>query len=1034
MKTVYFIFYLLLFSSFYHSQNYKIRSFQENDNLSDPFVYSINQNYNGLLFVTTGKGLQSFDGQFFSSISGERTEDEILYSTAVTPASQLWFGSFNGTLYSYTKKHNTLKRFSQKVNGSINKILPFSAGNGFCLFSKGDALYTTNGKKLNSVSSTRELQINDAELINDSTAIAACEEGLYSISLTSNTFEKIAEDNISFRSIQKLKNNTFLCLKNDENIILFYLLTPNKIKIQHSISKQDIDIQANINSVFLHEKNNDLFISCGDEKLSVYNLSTNELKTFTEQEFNADVSCYFSDSENNIWIGTPGKGLYRLTRMDYDFIEIDNQAVFSIAEDADQHYYFGTNQGIYIADKNYKKIKEIHNFQSKKLGKVSALHFQRNQLWIGTEKNGLIIFNPKDGTVFYPEFSSISTTAINSISGKNNRIVVSTNLDGVFIYSGSELKQHFSVTNGLLHNNVNHAIITQKDRILYATHNTSFNYSKENELFEIDLKANGLSTDFNFFAEDSNGNVYIATNGDGVYILEDLKLELLPCNQNLKSKYCGSVILDQQQNLWIVQSQNIYRCFLNNQKIQNINLHLNDPFNLNAKASFLTKQGDLLFGTDKNIFIFHPNSEPDKLPLVYLSSLKINDSICTLQNSLKLASGKYDMEFIVSAMCLKNSEDITFSYLLEGRDKEWIELNQNRKISVPQLSEGNYTLKVKAINAAGFSNEIPFEFSFKIDKPFWKKSWFWILTLVGLILFIYLIVRIRTSHLLRLKIELEKKVAEKTIQLQAEKEQVVESKKRIEEQNEEILDSITYAKRIQQALLTDNNLIHQYKNNLFVFYQPRDIVSGDFYWMAEINSYKIIVAADCTGHGVPGALMSMVGSTLLNKIILERKITQPKKILESLDEEIKLALKQYNDDATRDGMDVCLVCIDEKRAELIYAGAMRPLFQVRDKTLIEYEATKHAIGGYSYGKTKEFSETKITLHRGDRFYLFSDGYADQFGGEKGKKFMLKNFKSLLLSSSDLEMQNQKDLLSATYNSWKGVLPQIDDVMVIGIKI
>jgi len=306
--------------------------------------------------------------------------------------------------------------------------------------------------------------------------------------------------------------------------------------------------------------------------------------------------------------------------------------------------------------------------------------------------------------------------------------------------------------------------------------------------------------------------------------------------------------------------------------------------------------------------------------------------------------------------------------------------------------------------------------------------------IVILVVLFFFILRMRTASLVKAKLKLEALVDEKTKQLRDEKEVVEKNNKVIAEQNEDITASITYAKRIQDALLPEKQIIKDKSNDLFIFYQPRDIVSGDFYWLGEINGLKYIVAADCTGHGVPGGFMTMIGNTLLNKIILERKITQPKDILQELDKEVRKSLKQYTQDATRDGMDLALCCIDADNKKLVYAGALRPLFGVREKALTEYEPTKSSIGGFNYDHERLYKQTEIAPGKNDMFYLFSDGYADQFGGARGKKFMLKNFKSLLVSVAGLPLDQQEEALRTAYTSWKGSLEQVDDVLVIGIRM
>jgi serine phosphatase RsbU (regulator of sigma subunit) len=260
----------------------------------------------------------------------------------------------------------------------------------------------------------------------------------------------------------------------------------------------------------------------------------------------------------------------------------------------------------------------------------------------------------------------------------------------------------------------------------------------------------------------------------------------------------------------------------------------------------------------------------------------------------------------------------------------------------------------------------------------------------------------------------------------------------IEEKNKDITDSINYAKRIQTAILPSVEHIQNFLPESFINYQPKDIVSGDFYWFTEKNGKLIIAVADCTGHGVPGAFMSMIGNDLLTQIIIEKGITQPNLILTHLHEGVKNALKQDADSSkTKDGMDIALIAINKNDHSAIeYAGALRPLWAVKktDGTLTEYKADKHSIGGAYSAEQKEFTNNPISLQKGDVIYLFTDGYADQFGGEQGKKFMSKNMKELLRGIRDLTMEEQKNKIHASFTDWKKNREQVDDVLVIGIRI
>jgi serine phosphatase RsbU (regulator of sigma subunit) len=290
----------------------------------------------------------------------------------------------------------------------------------------------------------------------------------------------------------------------------------------------------------------------------------------------------------------------------------------------------------------------------------------------------------------------------------------------------------------------------------------------------------------------------------------------------------------------------------------------------------------------------------------------------------------------------------------------------------------------------------------------------------------------KTSNTLK---DLETKFATE----KAEKEKEIERLKNVElkkahqeivEKNKEILDSITYAKRIQKAILPPDNQIKKILKNSFILYKPKDIVAGDFYWMEPLKKdHVLFAAADCTGHGVPGAMVSVICNNALNRSVREYSLREPGQILDKT-REIVIQEFEKSDEEVKDGMDIALCSLEGNKLQ--YAGAHNPLWIVRSGEIIETKANKQPIGKYE--NLEPYTTHSFNLQKGDTIYLFSDGYVDQFGGKKGKKFKAKAFRELLLSIQDKSMDVQKSMIDETFEKWKGSLEQIDDVCVIGVRI
>jgi transcriptional regulator with GAF, ATPase, and Fis domain len=273
---------------------------------------------------------------------------------------------------------------------------------------------------------------------------------------------------------------------------------------------------------------------------------------------------------------------------------------------------------------------------------------------------------------------------------------------------------------------------------------------------------------------------------------------------------------------------------------------------------------------------------------------------------------------------------------------------------------------------------------------------------------------------------LEEKVKERTTE-------VIKQKAIIEEKNKDITDSIKYAKKIQQAIAPNIDEFNKNFTDSFILYKPKDIVSGDFYWFEHFADTTVFAAADCTGHGVPGAFMSLICSDIMYKVVNDQKITSPADALKLIDEKLVQLIRKSSESSANDGMDIALCSYSKNDNILNYAGAHRPILIIRNGEILEYRPNKFSIGGHST-EGKHFDLNQIQVYPGDQIYLVTDGYADQFGGDKGKKFKFKNLKDLILSVSDKPMFEQKLIIDETFESWKGGLEQVDDVCLIGVKI
>ncbi len=447
-----------------------------------------------------------------------------------------------------------------------------------------------------------------------------------------------------------------------------------------------------------------------------------------------------------------------------------------------------------------------------------------------------------------------------------------------------------------------------------------------------------------------------------------------------------------------------------------------------GRVNFITADSVLWIGGAEGLVQYQfdsPNGRPD--PHLIVRSISFGDSMMYFGNGpIKFDEIPYQSNDIrITLAIISNSISDKMSYRYRYDEGKWSAWSEEPLIVESNLPFGYHKFEIVGMDQFGVETAIR-SFEFEIAAPWYFRWWAFALYLVALLALIILAVYLGRRRLRKQNIWLEGIVEERTAELQ-------KSYHQIKEQKEEITDSINYAKRIQEAILPRREDIQKSLKEYFVLYKPKDIVSGDFYWFADTGKEQIFVCADCTGHGVPGGFMSMIGSDKLNRKVLEEGYTSPSDILRQLNLGIKQSLKQDGDDAesTKDGMDAAIISIVDNK--LRYAGANRSLWIIRDGEINEIKATKAAVAGFT-PDDQIYELHEIDVIEGDAIYMTTDGYPDQFGGVKGKKFKLKQMKDLLLEIKDLPMNQQKARLDETIETWMGELEQVDDICVIGIRV
>jgi ligand-binding sensor domain-containing protein/serine phosphatase RsbU (regulator of sigma subunit) len=781
-----------------------------------------------------------------------------------------------------------------------------------------------------------------------------------------------------------------------------------------------------------------------------------------------DVWSLLLDRSNILWIGTEGGGIskYVNIRKEVDFYTFDpadsmglgHNSVRAVKADKSGLIWIGTWDGgldkLDLANgrvTNYKN--ESSDGSSTGLNKIKTILCDSgDRLWLGTYRGGLANFDKKTAKFTYythdaEDKNSISDDYVYSLEeDKRGNLWVGT-LNGLNIFDRNE--ETFTRFRNIrdkpasLSNNTINTIFCARDSSLWIGTDYGLNkYDYSTKTFSHFLhdadKPQSLthSTVYTIF-EDKSGSLWIGTrNGLDLYHPESKSFEHYNVKDGLANYIIMAIEEDGYGQLLISTKNGISR--FNPKTRTFINYDMSDGIQgrqFFPNASCKTSDGKVYFGGTEGLNAFYPDriQSNSYIPPVIITNIKkagedlfFGKPIADVKE-LTLPFSQSTLLFDFVALSYANSDENQYAYKLEGFDTDWKYRGNIRFASYSNLPPGTYTFHVKASNDDGIWNEKGATIRIIITPPFWKTYWFLGIIVVLIILAIFAFIKNRERSLLREKKLLEDKVEQRTAELMMQKEIV-------ETQNKEIRDSIKYAKRIQEAILPAQEEITRSFPDSFVFFKPRDIVSGDFYWFSEKNGKLVITVADCTGHGVPGAFMSMIGNTLLNEIVNEKDVLEPDKILSELRENIMKCLKQTGAEGeNKDGMDIALCVFDPLTMQVHFSGANNPVYWIHEGELNEIKGDKQPIGVYT-GETKPFTKHSFAVSKGDCIYISSDGFADQFGGPAGKKFKYKQMKELLTANSQIAMHQQREMLQVTMDTWKGKLDQVDDILVIGFRI
>ncbi|MDQ3189975.1 MAG: SpoIIE family protein phosphatase, partial [Bacteroidota bacterium] len=726
-------------------------------------------------------------------------------------------------------------------------------------------------------------------------------------------------------------------------------------------------------------------------------IEKNNIRFFKEENGLTDfeITSIKNDREGNIWFGMMGDGIYQYLGEAFINWDVENGLPYKVVQailiDNKNNAWIGTEKGISIVSQN-ETVKSLFEKDGLTDNNIQAL-FQdsRNLIWIGTA-NGISVFDPSNEKIIkITKLQGLAANLSLTINeDKNGHIWTGSLGEGTsqIIMNGKKIVKvvNYYKQQGFASNAIWKIFKDSKGNLWFGTNDAGL-IKYDGESFTTINSDDGLPNQRpGSITEDKQGNLWIGSIGGGVIKFNPLSntFTSYTTQNGISSDNPYLVISDNENNIWVGTNYGIDRIDSNG-KIKHFGK--NEGFHgveTNQNAVALDGEGNIWFGTIKGVVKCNPSllKENKEAPLIHIKKVRIFLKEEKLPAGNKFTYNKNHLTFDFVGISFANAEKVQYRYKLQGFDQEWQPLTSARFATYSNLEAGNYTFLIECKNNDGVWSNSPSTFNFIIAPPFWKTSWFYILITIIFIGIAYGFVLTRTHKLKQTKNKLEELVSFRTRELKQEKEkvekvnkEVVIQKNIIELKNKDITDSINYAKRIQEAILPSLNVIEKGFKGLFFYYKPKDIVSGDFYWFSENGNSKTIAIADCTGHGVPGALMSIIGNNVLNEVISEKTVSSTGLALELLDGKIRHILKQNSNlNHTSEGMDIALINIDLAKMELCFSGAYRPLVLIREGNLVEYKGDKIAIGGYHENK-KQFTDHVIKLEKNDIFYLFSDGYA-----------------------------------------------------------
>ena len=1029
------------------AQTFSFRNYGAERNIPNLFIHTINQTDDGYLWVGMGNGIARFDGfEFFLSLFPD-SATRYPTSSFKDETGTLWFGCSDGTVFYVEDRQliqaniSNTRSISQIIQGPNGKILVIPQGEAIFLIDASDPTETVRyNHTISSVifsgcfTSHGELLLGTQENL----IISRLEEDVISVLNTVDGFDYAA-----VTSIVNIHGSTSEYIIGADGSGVFLLTIDNSNHVLKRIKGleyiENIDVQT-----ILVDNNNNIWVSTFGRGVIQFKLSQDRESAQSISAYDIssglnsnDIKLVFEDLEGNYWFGSYGNGIsmlnsYAISSFVPSITNSENNIIYiNLLENK---YILGTPSGFHLFDPATGKSESFTKLlqHTDNVDITSYFKDVDGNIWFGTAGSGLYVMNTEKRVKLIYRSGDTGADNIRDIKIDDRNIWLAT-INGLVILDklSGEFFKKFDISNGLPHSSINTIFIDSEGKIIIGNNESErlFYIDKNHELRAATGTMDGSSINrTQAISQGNNGVIWIATRGNGIFMFNGNEVTSIYNTGEFSSNYCYSILADKDQNIWVGHEMG----FSKYNPITGAIRFFGTGFSrgvCNMGTMFETDDNEILIGTTDGLVIFDRKKDnfKERPPLINLNYVVINDIRYDYQPVYTLSFGNYFMRLNFVGISFNDPDKVNYSVFVENIDDKWSAFSPVREMPY-NLRDGKYKFNIVSVSNEGTSQQEPFSFVIIVKKPWWRTGSAiiaWILILVGTVV---LIIKVREKSQKKRQEYLEAELDARTSVIRSQKEE-------IELQNIEITDSINYAKRIQTSILPDYNKLKEVFSDAFVIFRPRNIVSGDFYWFDWLDKDKfILVCADSTGHGVPGAFMSMIGTTLLRDIVTRQKISKPSQVLSLLDKQIFSALNQNMElGVSNDGMDMVVCEFNLKRRHVKFASAMRPLIIIIGGEPFYIKGNRASISGESVME-KYFDDHEYYLNDGDTIYLFSDGLPDQFGGSDGKKMKIARLKKLIERIADIPMDEQKSIISKFYDEWKGSYEQVDDILLMGIKI